>query len=211
MRALIGCILGVFVGGGVGFLVPYAMYVAAGSDPVNGGTMRGVAALLGIVTISGGMLLGGFIGTVAATATLAASTEADPRHIGRERSTSSKPASTIRILAGWIWILFGAFTMVICVLGLLVSMARGPIADHALKAAIYFACSVFCLVAGSQCLRGKTRETVFYGIGSVVIGAALSVFGVLPPAGAIVLFGVGVLVIIGHGMERRNTIRSDED
>ncbi len=64
MRALSGLLIGALIGLLVGIGIPYGMHYYAMNDPENGGTLRGVAALLFFVTVPGCMIFGAIAGLV---------------------------------------------------------------------------------------------------------------------------------------------------
>lgn len=210
MRVLMGSLVGLIVGGGIGFLIPYGMYVVAGSDPENGGTLRGVAALVGIITISGGTVLGGIVGAVvgAATRPRNAVPSSTSRVLQPEPANVSKPVNLIQLLAAWIWILYGGFTLALYSLGTLLDIARGELANRALEVTILFASSALCLYAGAKCLRSSARDMLFYGIASILIGVALVLLSILPDLSAVIMVCAGTLLLISYAVERLKSATS---
>ncbi len=64
MRAFRGLLIGMLIGLLIGIGIPYGMHYYAMTDPENGGTLRGVAALLFLVTVPGCTVIGAIAGLV---------------------------------------------------------------------------------------------------------------------------------------------------
>jgi len=131
--------------------------------------------------------------------------------MSNSNNVSVGPNATLAKVAGWVWVSYGAL------LGLvLLVMAAVPIpGGWVLLLVLLFGSSIFAYV-GSQTVRGKAKDTLGNGIGSIVFGlfglqAAISTltadgdpyraFGSL--LAGLILLVAGVIALIGRSSYKR--------